>query len=475
MSRPHLLADQAFSRAAGAPLVDGNAVVVQCDAKENYPAWLEAIESAERWVHFECYIIHADETGHRFAEALIRKARTGVAVRVVYDWLGALGASPGRFWRGLRKGGVDVRVFNPPRLTSPLGWISRDHRKMLGVDGRVAFVTGLCVGDAWTGNAEKGLEPWRDTGVEIRGPAVADVEAAFRSVWATLGPALPKKEAVDAEAISTVGDVALRVIATEPATSGVFRLDQLVAALARLRLWITDAYFMPMPAYMQALTAAAAAGVDVRLLVPGGSDLPVLKPLTQAGYRTLLEGGVRVFEWNGSMMHAKTAVADGRWSRIGSSNLNLQSWLGNHELDVAIEDERVGQRMDEIFARDLAQSTEIVLEARRVRRASRKDEPARRPRRGSGRRAAAGALSLRNTFGAALTRRRPLGPAEALSLVYGAVVLVIIGFVAIKWPRALAWPLGVLALWLALSWTLQAVRLWRPQRKMRIRRRVKDE
>jgi cardiolipin synthase len=460
IARPHLLAEQAFSRAAGAPLVDGNWVRVQCDAAESYPAWLEAIDRAERWIHFECYIIHADDTGQRFADALTAKARSGVGVRIVYDWLGALGTSPGRFWRQLRRAGCDVRRFNPPNITSPLGWLSRDHRKMLAVDGRVAFVTGLCVGDAWTGNPSKDLEPWRDTGVEIRGPAVADVETAFRTVWATMGPPLPEAEGVDREAIPESGEVGLRVIATEPATAGLFRLDHLVAALARHHLWITDAYFVPTPPYVQALTAAAGDGVDVRLLVPGGSDLPLVKPLTQAGYRTLLEGGVRIFEWNGSMVHAKTAVADARWSRIGSSNINLQSWLGNWELDVAIEDEGIGRTMGEIYERDLERSTEVVLENRRLRRAASARRVGRR-RRGSATRAAAGgALRMGSTFGAALTERRPLGPAEAWTLLYGALLLGTLGFVGIMWPRGLAWPLGVLALWLAASWLLGAARLW---------------
>jgi cardiolipin synthase A/B len=467
--RSHLLADQAFSRAAGAPLVEGNAVVVQCDAVESYPAWLDAIARAERWVHFECYIIHADATGRRFADALIAKAGEGVPVRVLYDWMGALGASPACFWRRLRHAGVEVRAFNPPRIESPLGWLSRDHRKMLGVDGGVTFVTGLCVGDAWTGNPAKNLDPWRDTGVELRGPAVVDVEAAFAAVWASSGAPLPDCERPSHGAIAEAGDVAVRVIATEPAEAAVLRLDQLVAALARTRLWITDAYFVPTPLYIQALTAAATDGVDVRLLLPGGSDLPLVKPLSQAGYRTLLEGGVRIFEWNGSMVHAKTAVADGRWSRIGSSNLNVQSWLGNWELDVAIENDVIGQRMEEIYARDLKRCTEIVLDERQLRIARADHAPAmrRRRRRGSGARAAkAGALRMANTFSAALTRRRGLGPAEAWTLLYGALLLGGLGVVGLTWPKVIAWPLGIFALWLALSWLLQAMRLRKGKRTL---------
>src|SRR5262245_16620046 len=143
---PRAFADKAFSRAAGAPLVEGNRVRLLTDAEENYPAWLEAIAAARQTVHFESYIIHEDALGRRFAEAPIAKAREGVRVRLIYDWLGGLGKASRRFWRMLRAGGVEVRCYNPPRLDSAFGWVSRDHRKMLAVDGVVGFVTGLCVG-----------------------------------------------------------------------------------------------------------------------------------------------------------------------------------------------------------------------------------------------------------------------------------------------------------------------------------------
>jgi len=167
-----VLANQMFSRAAGSPLVAGNSVRLLRDAAENYPAMLDAIRGARRAVHFESYIIHEDEAGREFAEAMCAKAREGVRVRLIYDWMGALGAARGRFWRGMRAAGVEVRCFNPPRFDSPFGWMSRDHRKLLACDGEVAFVTGLCVGQRWVGYPEKRIEPWRDTGVEIRGPAV---------------------------------------------------------------------------------------------------------------------------------------------------------------------------------------------------------------------------------------------------------------------------------------------------------------
>ena len=465
-----LPADQAFSRAAGAPLIEANRVQLLRDAEENYPAWLDAINTAERWIHFESYIIHDDECGREFAVALIAAARRGVKVRVVYDWVGALSATTWMFWHRLRKAGVEVRAFNQPRLDSPFGWLTRDHRKMLGVDGRIGFVTGLCVGNAWCGGERcGGADPWRDTGVAVWGPAVAHIEQAFADVWAATGPPLPADEIPDGAAIGPAGTIPLRVIATQPATAGMFRLDQLVAAVARERLWITDAYFVGTSPYMQALIAAATDGVDVRLLVPGsGSDLPLVQNMTRAGYRQLLQAGIRIFEWNGTMVHAKTAVADGKWARVGSSNLNIQSWLGNWELDVAIEDENFAREMEDMFLHDLENSTEVVLDERQLARPITPPSVPRGRSWGRGRRtgrtrraAAAGAIRMGRTFGAALTARRSLGLAEAGSLVWGVLVLGALGFVGLKWPKALAYPFGVFFLWVAVSWLIQAVKLWR--------------
>jgi cardiolipin synthase A/B len=278
-------------------------------------------------VHLEAYIFADDAVGNRFADALIASARRGVRVRVLHDWFGDRGEAGRRFWRHLESAGIEVRTFNPFRFDAPLAWLRRDHRKSLVVDGRVGFVTGLCLAARWAGAPERGVPPWRDTGVEIEGPAVGGLAAAFSAVWAEAGPPLLSEDLPIAADAAPVGQVALRVVATEPATAGLYRLDQLVAALARRRLWITDAYFVGVPSYAQALRAAAVDGVDVRLLVPGTSDLGVVKRLGVAGYRPLLESGVRVFEWNGPMLHAKTAVADGRWARVGSSNLNVASWM----------------------------------------------------------------------------------------------------------------------------------------------------
>jgi len=188
------LAEQVFSRAAGAPLVVGNRIRLLVDAEENYPAWIQSLESARRSIHLEMYILHEDAIGIQFADILMQKARNGVRVRVLYDWLGGLFKASGRFWKRLREAGVEVRCFNRPRWDSPLGWLSRDHRKVIVVDNSVAFVTGLCIGRMWAGYPERGIEPWRDTGVRISGPAVSDIEEAFSAVWAVTGAPLPPDE-----------------------------------------------------------------------------------------------------------------------------------------------------------------------------------------------------------------------------------------------------------------------------------------
>jgi cardiolipin synthase len=347
---------------------------------------------------------------------------------------------------------VEVRCYNPLRLSSPLGWVSRNHRKSLAVDHEIGFVTGLCVGRAWVGDPGRNIEPWRDTGVEIRGPAVAEIESAFARMWALTGDPVPDGQPTDAPA--PAGEVTLRIVASEPATAGMLRLDQLVAGLARKRLWLTDAYYAGTPSYVQALRAAAKDGVDVRLLVPNATDVPIIKLFSRAGYRPLLEAGVRIFEWNGTMVHAKTAVADGQWARIGSTNLNITSWLGNCELDAVIEDQSFAAQMEDMYRRDLAGATEVVLDRRRRVRAP--GEPP-HPRHYAGRRsggtrvATAGAIRIGNTIGAALMGRRVLGPVEARLTSLAGLLLCLLSVLVGVFPRALAFPAVALGLWIGIA------------------------
>ena len=455
----------AVSRAAGAPPVEGNRLLLLRDGPANFPAWLEAIASARKYVYFEMYIFRNDRTGRMFADALAAKARQGVTVRLLHDWLGCFGVS-GKIWRQLREAGVEVRAFNPFHVTSPFGWVSRDHRKTVSVDGRVSFVSGLCVADPWAGDPEQATPPWRDTGVQLEGPAVADVEHAFSRAWQTVGPPIPDGERVPRAEMAASGKTRLRVIGDEPGTVGLLRLDQTVAGAARETLWLTDAYFAAPPAYVQALRASAKDGVDVRLLIPGSSDIPALQPVSRAGFRSLLDAGIRIFEWRGPMLHAKTAVSDGRWSRVGSTNLNVASWLGNYELDVVLDDAPFAEQMEQMFLQDLENSTELVLAGRRMRSLEPRPRTTRIPGRlrGSAGRAAAGALRVGNTVGAALTARRIVEGGEKRMVLVGGLVLLALAILWAIFPRLVAIPVVALLGWVGLALLWRAFRLGRPQR-----------
>lgn len=455
-------ADETLQRVTRAPLIHGNDIQLLMDAAENYPAWLQAIEGAEDRILFESYIIHEDQQGRIFADALIKKAREGVEVNLIYDWLGGFGKTSRSYWTRLRDNGVKVRVYNPPSLTDPLSFFNRDHRKLLVVDGEVAFITGLCVGQDWVGHPERGIPGWRDTGVKITGPAIADVEASFAEVWAATGEALDKKRTLARRGdIQATGSVALRVVQSVPGVAHIYRMDQLLASVARESMWFTDAYFIGLPSYLQSLRAAAEDGVDVRILVPQSTDITLIRDTTRSTYRPLLEAGVRVFEWNGPMMHAKTAVFDGRFSRVGSTNLNIASWFGNYELDVLVEDEGFGKKMQEMFLSDITNATEIVIadtgrNTRRVKSVGRKRRAG-----GSVRKATAGALNAATSIGSAITQQAPLGAAEARLMLIVGTVLVALAALFIFFPRVASMPLIAIFLLLAIPTLVKAFQGYR--------------
>jgi len=448
--------DQAMTRASGAPLIHGNGVRLLRDATENYPAWIEAIESAREWIHFETYIIHDDKSGRLFGELLEAKAREGVKVRLMYDWVGSLGYRSWRFFRQLRRAGVEVRCFNPPGIEFPFTWFTRDHRKLIAVDGRIAYVTGLCVGDQWIGSPSKHTDPWRDNGVEIEGPALTEIERAFASSWATRGSPVPLDEIPRVGSLPRAGNVAVRVVAGAPNVGGLYRVDQLITTFARRSIWLEDAYFAGTSAYVEALRAAASAGVDVRLLLPGANDIPVMRAVSRAGLRPLLEAGVRVFEWNGSMMHAKTAVVDGRWARVGSTNLNIASWMNNWELDLIVENAGFAREIDQMFLGDLENSTEIVLNRNRPRAIAKRSSTYALGK-GTATKTAAGVMRIGRAVRAAFTDRE-LGPAEAVLMFWSAIILIVLACAALLWPKFIAYPIAIVALWVSMLLLLRAAR-----------------
>ncbi len=358
---------RALDRATSARPIPGNILRHIASSRDALDAMLEMIRGAQRWVHFENYIVHDDDTGCRFATAWAERARAGVSVRVLYDALGCRSTSTA-YWRELKSYGVDVRPFRPIWTSGPIEAFSRDHRKLLVVDGEKAMTGGLCIGDEWAGDPQREREPWRDTMVVVCGPAVAPLESAFARMWARAGKPLPEHEAAP-PAAEECGPSAVRVVEGFPRQSRIYRAVQLLAATVTERLWITDAYLVAPPPLYAGLVDAARSGVDVRFLLPGMSDIPIVRLFTRSGYRELLHAGARIFEYRGPMLHAKTLVADHDWARVGSSNLNVSSLFGNYELDLIAEHDGgeggLTATLVTQFLHDMAQSREIVLKARR--------------------------------------------------------------------------------------------------------------
>ncbi len=438
--------DRALARASDAPLREGNRLRLLKNGPDTYDDWLTEISRAEHWVHLENYIFRADEVGYRFAEALCEKATEGVRVRVLYDWFGCLD-TPRAFWRRLRDEGVEVRAVNPPTLGTPFGVVRRDHRKLLAVDGAYASTGGVCISDGWLAcSPETGLA-YRDTAVSVRGPAVADLERAFAGAWDETGNPLPEEERLDAASIPPAGDEAVRVIIQEPRKMRVLRMLQLLTAGVERRLWITDAYFLSMPILTQSLMATARDGVDVRVLVPATNDLPWIGALSRTGYRQFLEAGVRIFEYGGPMIHAKTLVADGWWSKVGSTNLNFSSLFANWEIDLVAEDPGFASKMERLFEEDLANAREVRLVQSGRRLEVRPEHPTdtanRRARRGAVGSGTGSAAVLTRVGSAAVQKSgAPLNTHEHALAAAASGVLLGSSLLVARFPRLVAWPLA---------------------------------
>jgi cardiolipin synthase len=447
--------ESAINRAAGGRPVPGNEVTLLTDGPDAYAAMRETIARAERWLHFENYLIRSDSAGWQFAELLAERAREGVRVRVLYDWLGSAGTSR-RYWRYLREAGVEVRSFHPLRPVDLVTNFTRNHRKLVVADGSLAVMGGLCIGCEWSGDGTPDGQPWRDTALRIAGPAAAVLDQAFAVTWEVAGGTLPKEHQVGA--VTPQGTAQVRVIGGEPGRERTYRVVELLAAGSIERLWITDAYFVAPPRLIQVLRDAAQDGVDVRLLVPGTSDIPFVRNLTRIGYRELLRAGVRIWEWDGPMLHAKSILCDNSWVRVGSSNLNPSSLLGNYELDVLVSDLDLAHAAERQFRLDVARSREVSRrQVRGPRRISQvlpsaltRSEPQtpvgyRANRRDARRRAA---LAVRTIVRNA--RRSIFGPAT--------IVLVVLAFLFLVLPRITSYVFGALCVWLAVGAAHEAFR-----------------
>jgi cardiolipin synthase len=439
--------DRALARTSDAPLREGNRLELLENGPNTYDNWLAAIARARRWVHLDNYIFENDTTGKRFAEALSAKAAEGIKVRVLHDWFGCMDV-PSSFWQELREAGVEVRAVNPPTLGAPLGVIRRDHRKLLAVDGEYASTGGVCISDGWlVRSPETGLA-YRDTAVSVLGPAVADVDRAFAAMWDETGEALPEDERPQADRIPPAGQEAVRIVVQEPRRMRTLRMLQLLTAGVERKLWITDAYFLSVPILTQALMASARDGVDVRVLVPATNDIPWIGRASRAGYRQFLESGVRIFEYGGPMIHAKTLVADGRISKVGSTNLNFSSLAANWEIDLVAEDTGFASQMERLFEEDLANAREVRLVSSARGTKAEPDRPiddsnrgARRGVVGSGSGSSATIVRVGSTVlqksGAPLrTHEHALAAATSASLLG-------ISLLGLRYPRLHAWPLAL--------------------------------
>jgi cardiolipin synthase A/B len=434
-----------LGRVSDAPLREGNSIQLLKNGPDTYDDWLQAIARAQRWIHLDNYIIANDEIGNRFAEALSAKAKEGVRVRVLHDWFGCMDV-PRSFWNGMREAGVEIKAVNPPASGQPLGVIRRDHRKLLAIDGEYGSTGGVCIADGWmVRSPETGL-PYRDTAVSVRGPVVADINRAFTSLWGELVEELPNEERPEPGDIPAAGETSARLVIQEPRRMRTLRMLELLTAGVQERLWITDPYFLSMPILTQSLMATARDGVDVRVLTPATVDIAWIGRASRAGYRQFLEAGVRIFEYGGPMIHAKTLVADGWLSKVGSTNLNFSSLAANWEIDLVVEDTDFASQMEELFEDDISKSREVRLEGpgqrQRVRPVGRVDTT------DSG--ARAGVVGSGTGSGAALSRvgttvfqkgTAPLRTHEHAIAVAASGALLGVSLLGARFPRLIAWPL----------------------------------
>ena len=364
----HVALEQAI---VGTPLTAGNSVLLLQDGTATYPAMLSAIGAATDHINLESYIIEDDEIGRQFSELLLRKRSQGVQVNLVYDSVGSIG-TPQAFFDRLTAGGVQVLEFNPLNpLSAKKEWLvnNRDHRKLLVIDGRTAFVGGINFSRVHSGGSSAGRNApavrsaWRDTHLRVEGPVVDEFQKLFMATWAKQGGA-PLPAANYFPELARKGGEMVRAIGSTPDDPHSLIYLTLIAAISKAQrhVYLTNAYFVPDPQLLGALTDAARRGVDVRLVLPGRSDSDVAFHAGRSSYSELLRAGVKIHERRGAMLHAKTATIDGVWSCVGSTNLDARSFLHNDELDAAILGREFAGQMQAAFTADLEASEPVDLE-----------------------------------------------------------------------------------------------------------------
>jgi len=355
---------EAFARLVtamtGAPLRVGNRVQIMRNGA-TLDAMVEAIASATETIDCSSYIYWPGATADRFSEAFVERARAGVEVNLVLDGYGSAKLDEAHLQR-LRQGGVKVSIFRPPRWYTLKKLNNRMHRRILVVDGALAFAGGVGIADVWNGNAED-PEHWRETHLRIEGPAVLDLFGAFLETWTEattgllVGTHIAQPEPID-------GGVALQVTRSTPTGGATAATELFYAAIpgARERLWLTTAYFAPDRTFEDVLCAAARRGVDVRVMVNGAEvDKEAARKAGQRSYGKLLGAGVRVFEFDRTMLHAKILLVDGNWANVGSGNFDSRSLDLDLEINVAVIDAVLVGELSGHFLEDLESSSEIDL------------------------------------------------------------------------------------------------------------------
>jgi cardiolipin synthase len=354
----------------GSPLVVGNKVTLLQDGPATYQAMFAAIGKAQNHINVESYIIDDDEVGQKFAELLLERQAKGVQVNLIYDSLGAFG-TPKTFFDRLRQGGVQVLEFNPA-VKKPWTLNNRDHRKLLVVDGRTAFLGGVNISSVYSSGSsvkrsEEPVDPtrgWRDTDIQLEGPVVAEFQKLFMQTWDKQhGKPLMQKDYFPV--LAPQGKELVRAIGSTSDDPYSLIYLTLISAItnAEKQVYITAAYFVPDPQLIKALLDAAGRGVDVRLILPAESDSTSSFYAGRSHYSKLLEGGVKIYERRGALLHVKTAIVDGVWSCVGSSNLDWRSALDNDEVNAVILGREFAQQMQAAYATDIAASDAVDLES----------------------------------------------------------------------------------------------------------------
>ncbi|WP_029919787.1 phospholipase D-like domain-containing protein [Nevskia soli] len=355
-----------YEEITGVPFSEGNSVHLLRDGSSTYAAMKAAIAGATRYIYMESYWFD-ESVGRGFAELLVNASRRGVAVYLIYDAWGSVD-TPAAMFDGLRAAGIHVLEFSP---IDPAAVVEdlvdrRDHRKVMVVDGKIAVTGGVNISGVYLrrrvppGALADG-EPWRDTDIRIEGPAVADLEECFKQVWKEQkGPPLDDHAA---PVPGAKGDFLLQVITNTPAVHdhAIYRSLLVSITLARKSVHLTTGFFVPTPDLVRALRRAARRGVDVAVLVPASSTSNLAIEAGRSHYEDLLESGVHIYEFQGRVLHAKTAVIDGDWSSVGSSNLDWRSVVLNNEINTVILSRTFGQEMESLFRDDTAQSKPIQL------------------------------------------------------------------------------------------------------------------